>query len=66
IALKAVVISNGTELYTKDNLFKLQVTKSSLNTAIRHLYKDEIIDKENHQYYISNKCFELWCKKEFI
>lgn len=65
IALKAVVISNGTELYTKDNLFKLQVTKSSLNTAIRHLYKDEIIDKETNKYYISNKCFELWCKKEF-
>ncbi|MDY0322209.1 MAG: ATP-binding protein [Arcobacteraceae bacterium] len=66
IALKAVVLSNGTELYKKENLFNLQVTKSSLNTAIRHLYKDEIIDKENNKYYISNKCLELWCKKAFL
>ncbi len=66
IALKAVIISDGKELYTKENLFKLQTTKSSLNTAIRHLYKDEIIDKDNNTYYVSNKCFELWCKKKFL
>lgn len=66
IALKAVIISDGKELYTKENLFKLQTTKSSLNTAIRHLYKDEIIDKDNNAYYVSNKCFELWCKKKFL
>lgn len=66
VALKAVIISQGKELYTKENLFKLQTTKSSLNTAIRHLYKDEIIDKENNTYYVSNKCFELWCRKKFL
>jgi len=66
IALKAVIISDGTELYTKENLFKLQATKSSLNTAIKYLYKDEIIDKEEDRYYVTNKCFELWCKKKFL
>ena len=66
VALKAVIISRGKELYTKENLFKLHTTKSSLNTAIRHLYKDEIIDKEDNKYYISNKCFELWCSKKFL
>ncbi len=66
VALKAVIISQGKELYTKENLFKLHTTKSSLNTAIRHLYKNEIIDKEDNKYYISNKCFELWCTKKFL
>ena len=65
IALKAVIQGNGTELYTKENLFNLQTTKSSLSTAVRHLYRDEIIDKEGGRYYITNKCFELWCKKKF-
>jgi hypothetical protein len=63
IALKAVIISDGIELYTKNNLFKLQVTKASLNTAIKYLYADELIDKQDNRYYVSNKCFELWCKK---
>jgi hypothetical protein len=63
IALKAVIMSQGVELYTKNNLFKLQVTKASLNTAIKYLYIDELIDKQENKYYISNKCFELWCKK---
>ncbi|MCD4758297.1 MAG: hypothetical protein K8R39_08505 [Arcobacteraceae bacterium] len=66
VALKAVIICDGTELYTKETLFKLQTTKSSLNTAIRNLYKDEIIDKENNKYYITNRCFELWCRKKFL
>lgn len=66
IALKAVALNNGIELYKKENLFNLHVTKSSLNTAIRRLYKNDIIDKEDQKYYITNKCFDLWCKKEFI
>ena len=66
VALKAVIISDGKELYTKEHLFDLQTTKSSLNTAVRHLYKDEIIDKERGRYYVTNKCFELWCKKKFL
>lgn len=65
IALKAIIISGGTEFYKKDILLKLQTTKSSLSTAIRHLYKDEIIDKESNSYYITNKCFEIWCKKKY-
>jgi len=61
IAIKAVIISGGYELYTKNNLFKLQVTKSSLNTAIKYLYKEELIDKdENNRYFIVDSCFELW------
>jgi len=66
IALKAMIVSRGTELYTKDNLFRLQTTKSSLSAAIRYLYKDEIINKENNKYYIYNKCFELWCNKKLL
>ena len=62
-ALKAVIISDGIELYTKNNLFKLQITKASLNTAIKCLYMDELIDKVDNRYLISNKCFELWCKR---
>ncbi len=66
IALKAVIMSGGIELYTKNNLFKLQVTKASLNTAIKYLYLDELIDKEDNKYYISNKCFELWCRRILV
>ncbi|RXJ60329.1 AAA family ATPase [Candidatus Marinarcus aquaticus] len=66
VALKAIIITDGIELYTKETLFKLQMTKSSLNTAIRNLYKDEIIDKEDNRYYITNRCFELWCRKKFL
>ena len=62
-ALKAVILSQGTELYTKANLFKLQITKASLNTAIKSLLNDELIDKVENKYIISNKCFELWCKR---
>jgi hypothetical protein len=62
-ALKAVVISNGKEIYSKSNLFKLQTTKSSLNTAIKYLFNEEIIDKDDNGYFISNRCFELWCNK---
>lgn len=63
IAIKAVIISGGHELYTKNNLFKLQVTKSSLNTAMRYLYKDGFIDKDkNNHYFFTDSCFELWYK----
>ena len=62
-ALKAIILSQGTELYTKANLFKLQITKASLNTAIKTLLNDELIDKVENKYIISNKCFELWCKR---
>ena len=62
-ALKAVIISDGIELYTKNNLFKLQITKASLNTAIKCLHMDELIDKVDNRYLISNKCFELWCRR---
>ncbi|GEM_PF-739000 len=67
IAIKAVVISGGHELYTKDNLFKLQATKSSLNTAIRYLHKDGLIDKDkNNRYFIVDSCFELWYRNIFL
>ncbi len=66
IALKAVIMSDGRELYTKEHLFELRTTKSSLSTAVRHLYRDEIIDKEGGRYFLTNKCFELWCKKKFL
>jgi hypothetical protein len=65
-ALKAVAISDGKEIYSKSNLFKLQTTKSSLNTAIKYLSNEEIIDKEDKNYFISNRCFELWCKKTLV
>ncbi|MCK5110540.1 MAG: ATP-binding protein [Arcobacteraceae bacterium] len=66
IALKAVIMSEGIDLYTKNNLFKLQVTKASLNTAIKYLYLNELIDKQDNKYYISNKCFELWCRRILV
>ncbi|MEA3554247.1 MAG: ATP-binding protein [Campylobacterota bacterium] len=65
IALKSVTINDGKHLFKKENLFKLQTTKASLNSAIKFLYKDELIDKEDEKYFISNKSFELWCKREF-
>ena len=62
-ALKAVIMHDGMELYSKSNLFKLQITKASLNTAIKSLLNDELIDKVENKYIISNKCFEIWCKR---
>jgi hypothetical protein len=66
VALKAIVMSNGIELYSKNNLFKLQITKASLNTAIKYLYSEELINKHENKYYINNKCFELWCKRNIL
>jgi len=65
-ALKSIILSDGIELYTKVNLFKLQITKASLNTAIKYLYQEEFIDKKENKYYICNRSFELWCKKNLM
>ncbi len=65
IALKTISINKGKALYTKQNIFNLQTTKASLNSAIKILYKEELIDKEDGTYFINNRSFELWCQREF-
>ena len=62
-ALKLIILSNGENLYQANN--EIQISTGSLQTAVKSLFQNEIIDKERDRYFISGRKFELWCKREF-
>lgn len=52
--------------YIQDVFDEYGITKQSLQSAINTLLKKEIIDKENDKYFVPERTFELWIKKELV
>jgi len=50
--------------YIQEVFDEYGVSKQSLQSAINTLLKKEIIDKENDKYFVPERTFELWIKKE--
>lgn len=50
--------------YIKEVFEEYGITKQSLQSAINTLLKKEIIDKESDKYFVPERTFELWIKKE--
>jgi AAA+ ATPase superfamily predicted ATPase len=62
IALK--ILSQTENIYSKELLEKYDITKPTLQSAVKKLYDEEnLVDKKNDNYIIDNKLFELWCKR---
>ncbi len=61
IALK--ILSQTSNIYTQLMLEKYDITKPTLQSAVKKLYDEEnLVDKKNDIYVIDNKLFQLWCK----
>ncbi len=66
IAMKAIAMFSGAGLFSLDNLHKLNISKQSMLSAIKSLYKSELIDKEAQRYFINDRKLELWCKNLYV
>ena len=61
--LKALSSPSGA--FSKETLHELNTTKSSISKALQTLIEHEIVDKEEGNYFICNRKFELWCLEKF-
>jgi len=62
IALK--ILAQTKNIYSKSLLEKYDITKPTLQSAIKKLYNEEnLVDKKDDIYIFDNKLFELWCKR---
>ena len=61
-AFKALV-KNSNGIYTKNVLNELRVSKATMSSSLKQLYKREIIDKEDNTWFVPDRAFELWGKK---
>lgn len=64
-ALRHLVRFGGTSLMSHDNLKQTNISKSSLNTALKSLYdgikgNGYLIDKDYDSYFIPDRTFEIW------
>jgi len=64
-ALKAISLFDGIGLFRLDTLSQLNSSKQTLLASLKALMKNEMVDKENGQYFITDKKFSLWCKLLF-
>jgi len=66
--LKMIIHQNGsTSLLSKELLNKFNLSKSSVQSAINFLLKEDIIFIDNDKYYIDGglgSTFALWCNKK--
>lgn len=60
--LKGIALSNGENLFAKETLARLNVTKASMAAAVKILMEQEVIDREEGRYFINGRKFELWCR----
>ncbi|MFT4926682.1 MAG: hypothetical protein ACI8WB_002780 [Phenylobacterium sp.] len=64
-ALKAIILFNGNGLFRLDALGQLNTSKQTLLAALKALMKNEMVDKEQGTYFITDKKFSLWCQLMF-
>ncbi len=47
-------------IYTKELLYEYNISKDSMQSSLKALYKREIIDKEDDIWFILDRAFEIW------
>ena len=62
-ALK-IIAKYPNSFYIQEVFDEYGISKQSLQSAVNTLFKKEIIDKEGDKYFIPERTFELWVKKE--
>ncbi len=63
ITLKIVALNDGVSIYTKETLDTYSLTKQTVNSSIKRLMVQEIIDKEDDRYYFTDKLFGIWLRR---
>ncbi len=61
IALK-IIGKYKHKIFTSEVLNEYNIKKQTLQSAVESLLKKELIDKENSDYFIPDRSFELWCQ----
>ena len=61
-ALK-VISQNNSNIYGKNTLDIYQIQKESLSSALKQLFKKEYIDKNDNNWFIPDRAFEMWCSR---
>lgn len=68
--IKMILETEGRKsIISKEILQKFNISKSSVESALKSLEKEEIIFKDNNIYYIDGgigSTFSLWCKNKLI
>ncbi len=47
-------------IYAKDLLHEYRITKDAMQSALRALFKRELVDKEDYVWFIPDRAFEIW------
>ena len=55
-----ILTSSINNYFKKETLQKYNILKTSLESAFKQLFKKELIDKENGEYFVPDRAFELW------
>ncbi len=50
------------KIFTSEVLNEYNIKKQTLQSAVESLLKKELIDKEDGDYFIPDRSFELWCQ----
>ena len=66
LALRLVSRNEGKELFAAPTLLQAGITKQSLYTSLTSLRKNEIVDRENEQYFIPDRGLELWLRRDRV
>ncbi len=62
LTLKILAQTVDGSIYTKEILNKYGLTKQTINSSVKRLMVQEIIDRENNRYYFTDKLFGMWLK----
>ena len=59
------ILSHATDgsIYTKEILNMYGLTKQTINSSVKRLIVQEIIDREHDKYYFTDKLFGMWLKQ---
>lgn len=56
------ILCNHKDLYKKEVLDEYKISKQSLLSSLNALFKDEIIDRNNENWFVPDRTLELWGK----
>ncbi len=57
------ILAQTKNIYAKEMLEKYDITKPTIQSALKKLYEEEnLIEKKDARYLFDNKLFEIWCK----
>ncbi|MEA3544318.1 MAG: ATP-binding protein [Thermodesulfobacteriota bacterium] len=61
-AMKILALE-GEKIYSKEIMLAFNTKKESIVSALKQLFKKELVDRENGQWFIPDRALEIWCSR---